>query len=246
MSQTSPPGRRFFSPVFLVCALVLLVAAVGLHPALGALVSYYSKLPIELRQSLDDFDHYKLSEYRRLPDNPQFEQLFENQDLGTDDWLGIWFRARGEDPSATPMMLFVTYYSDPHDTIPHTPEVCYRQSGSVINGTEAITVPTPGLGPDLPEVDALLVDIDGGPRHLAVVYVIVVNGAMYNGRERARIALGIPGDKHTYFSKVEVAVPCGDASFEDTVARAVKLLGDSLPVLMDDHFPTREQVSRRD
>jgi hypothetical protein len=45
----------------------------------------------------------------------------------------------------------VSYYSDPRDTVPHTPEICYRQGGSVVRSIEVVDVEVPGLetGPEV-------------------------------------------------------------------------------------------------
>jgi hypothetical protein len=80
----------------------------------------------------------------------------------------------------------------------------------------------------------------------AVVYTFVCNGRFYADREQVRWAIGRPGDKYTYFAKVEVgstAPPDGD--FEATRRHCKAMLGEALAVLVDQHFPTREQVRGR-
>ncbi|MCP3905219.1 MAG: exosortase-associated EpsI family protein, partial [Planctomycetes bacterium] len=224
---------------------VLLVAAIGLRPGIAALIAYTSKLPIDLRKSLHDFEPSRLTAYRSRPSDPNFTRLFSDQDLGTAEWLGLWVEERR--PSVEPngeLMLFVTYYSDPRDSIPHTPEVCYRQGGATVHAIEKVSVETPGLGPDTPRIDARLLRINQGESRMAVLYVICCNGKYFHGRERARLQIGLPGDRYTYFSKIEVAVNCpeGVIDFDVAVERAKKLLAEALPVLVDEHFPTREQV----
>jgi len=243
---TAKKRPSLFSPLFLISFLVLLTAAAGLKPGIAALIDYTSKLPIELRRSLHDFEPSRLTSFQVRPADANFTRLFTNQDLGTDEWLGIWFKQRR--PSGEPngeMMLFVTYYSDPRDSIPHTPEVCYRQGGATVHSIEKVSVETPGLGPERPRIDARLLRIDEGERRMAVLYVICCNGKFFHGRERARLEIGLPGDRYTYFSKIEVAANCpeGVIDFDVTVERSKQLLADALPVLLEEHFPTREQVA---
>jgi hypothetical protein len=245
--MTAPPPRRLLSPLFLASAAVLLAAAAGLRPTIAALGGYYGKEPIDLRRPLNELDTTALPSFRFL--ERETLPLVEIDSLGTDDWISYVFEL--EDPGdleVNPVMkLFVTYYSDPRDTIPHTPEVCYRQGGAVVRRIEQIDLEAPDLDPEHPTIPALLLDIeqrDGGD--LTILYVLYCNGRVLANRERARLQIALPGDKYTYFSKVEaIAQQSPGAAFEDTVEQCRTLLLESLNVLARDHLPRREDLKRR-
>ena len=89
----------------------------------------------------------------------------------------------------------------------------------------------------------LSIDTKGGK---LVVYVIVSNGRFYRDREAVRFSIGWPGDKYTYFSKVEVATNCPKGMpFEEAVERVTRLVGEALTILIEDHFPTKEDLRRK-
>ena len=241
----APPERSFWSPLFITCATVLLAAAIGLRPALAALIDHYSKEPIDLRQPLSEFDVRQLPSFRYLPADESVLIVGDTEALGTEDWIHYTFRSRTAE-SDWPVVLFVTYYSDPRDSIPHTPEVCYRQGGAVVNSIETVRVETPGLAPEYPSIEARLLEIDQGKYRTTVLYVICCNGKIVSGRERARWEIMMPGDTHVYFSKVETVAhrPAGEDR-RKYVERCKQLLSEALPILVNDHFPLTQDVKRR-
>jgi hypothetical protein len=244
--MTNDTSRRLLSPLFVVTAVVLAIAAAGLHPALAALVDYFGKEPIPLRKKFDLFNHRAVDSFRMAPGLAGFVPISKDDEIGTDDWFEMAFRERGDssDDSGN-TLLFVTYYSDPRDTIPHTPEVCYRQGGATVDSISTVTVETPLLGPDTPQIQARLLEISWLGRRRAIVYVMVCEDEIYHDRERTRLAIGLPGNKHTYFSKVEVVGPViGDASYDEVVERCKRLLAEVLPVLQRDHYPLGEDLQR--
>ena len=144
------------------------------------------------------------------------------------------------------------------DTLPHTPEVCYRQGGAVVNSVKTIPTDVPGLGPDHASIDVRLLDITpiminrgrAGTRERvaeewrqALIYTFVCNGEFYPGREQVRLAIGLPGDRYTYFSKVEVSSACPPGEdFQEAVERCKRFMSEALPVLVSDHYPTKEDL----
>ena len=234
--------RRFFSPLFILAVSLMILIGIGLPPALAAIQDHFSKQPIELRVSFDDFDTDSLPSFRFDPELPATSG--DAQWIGTEDWFSHGFAAANP-PDARlkdrPVILFVTYYSDPRDTIPHTPEVCYRQAGSVIESMEKVDLEVAGF--DEP-VTARLLDISQGPFRLAVLYVICHNGEIYHEREHVRLAMGMPGDKYTYFSKIEaISQVDTKTTWEDAVVLTRQLLTESLEEMVDRHYPTRAQVA---
>lgn len=248
-TETRSTRRSLFSPVFILSVVVFLAAAFGLDPAADALIDYYSKESIGLRKSLDDFDAAALPSFRHLSGRGGFAPILETEELGTDDWLNLVFEEQnGQQPADDrhDVLLFVTYYSDPRDQVAHTPEVCYRQAGAVVEGITTISVETPDLAPETCEVPARRLEIEEGGHKLILVYFFCCNGKFYHDREQVRVAIGWPGDKYVYFSKVEAvtAWPAG-MSRTEAMERCQRLLGEALPILVNEHFPRKEDLKRR-
>jgi hypothetical protein len=246
MGDQTPP-RRLLSPMFLIAVVLLLIAAVSFRPTIASLTSYYSKEPIPLRKPIDLFNGYAL---------PSFTPIFEDTgmvvaygDVETDDLLTQSFELKdpgpedGEFPTA---MLVVTYYSDPRYQVPHTPEVCYRQAGVPVTHLRSEPFDADGLDGGPRRINGLGLDVDAGHTRLVIVYVLCTNGEFYDDREKARLAIGWPGDKYTYFSKIEaVARYEEDGQYDAALARCKRLLSEALPVLLADHFPSKVDVQRR-
>ena len=237
--------RGFFSPVFVVGCIILALAAIGLEPALGKLIRDFSKEPIATRKPLDEIDTSRFGSLARVVDNPIFETEL-SEFLGAEDAVRICFEEPGNTVPELQTLLFVTYYSDPRDTIPHTPEVCYRQGGATVRRILLEPVDLPALGPDA-RITAQLLDLEQGGWEQVLLYVFYSNGKFYNDRLKVRLAMGMPGDRYVYFSKIEVlsAVP-PETDFQDAVDRCKRLMQEALPVLVADHFPTRDDVRRRE
>ncbi|MHC4210990.1 MAG: hypothetical protein ACYSWT_14895 [Planctomycetota bacterium] len=267
MTASLPHGPRpILTLPVVACGVILVAAAIGLQPALAAVIQKFSKQPIALRQSLDDFDVAGLQSFRPVLRRDLYEELYRHIPLtsvGTEDVIRLVVEPRlGADPDSTAddLTLLVSYYSDPRDTVAHTPEICYRQGGSVVRSIEVVDVEVPGLetGPEVIAAkmieftpvlligdEAVVPDPEEGWRQ-AVIYTFVCNGGFYADREQLRWVIGTPGDKYTYFSKVEVgstSPPEGD--FEATRQRCKLLLGEALAVLANEHFPTKAQVRGR-
>jgi hypothetical protein len=249
VKSTQSAQRALFSPVFVLSVLALLIAGLGLRPASQALIRYYSKEPIALRKSLDEFQDAHLPSFRYQPVRGAFGALADTEELGTDDWLNLVFEERGGGgPGEAPgkALLFVTYYSDPRDQIPHTPEVCYRQGGAVVEGISTVPVELPDLAPEISEIQARRLEIDQGGRKQILLYVFCCNGKFYHDREQVRIAIGWPGDKYTYFSKVEVVTPWPvGVDGQIPTERCQQLLSEAIPILVNEYFPRKEDLKRR-
>jgi hypothetical protein len=248
--------RSFFSIPFLLCGVTLLAAVVGLRPVLAGLTQGLSKETIALRKSLDEFDVSQLSAFRRVLDGGFFPKPVSAY-VGTEDVISWTFELRElgpQPPRELDVMLFITYYSNPRDTVPHTPEVCYRQAGAVVNSVKAIPVEIPGLGPEHASIDAALLNVtpvmlnataqqEAAPWRQALIYTFVCNGEFYPGREQVRLAIGLPGDRYSYFSKVEVSSACAPGEdFDEAVERCRQMLREALPILVSDHYPTKEDL----
>jgi hypothetical protein len=237
-------GSRVLSPAFIVSASLLVLAVFALDPVVNALTQYYAKESIDIRRTLSAFDVSSLPSFR--PDPRAKRYVASPKELGTDEWMSMAFREVAAGPEEPPAVLFVTYYSDPYDRIPHTPEVCYEQHGSLVTGTRSIELPLPTLRPAGPPAEARLVEMRQGDYELVLVYVFCCNGELYNDRRRVRWIMGLPGDKYTYFSKIEVVSPLLEGSDPDAVIdRCKRLLAEPPPPLLNEHFPPETDLKRR-
>ena len=248
-SSSPPPLRAFLSTPFLISALVLLAAAAGIRPAIAALDAYYSKDPIAIRRPLKQFDDSQLVSFRRVTAREKMGLYLVPADFGTDEWIApvytpIWLAHRGE--RKLNVMLNVTWFSNPRDTIPHTPEVCYRQGGATVHSVRTISLEVPGLPEKQRRIKARLLEIELRRLHSLVLYVFCCDGKFYHDRERVRWAMGWPGNKYTYFSKVEaVTAKTAGAGEQDPMYRCKRLLSEALPALISEHYPPPEALKRR-
>lgn len=239
----SENGRRFLSPRFVVAAVLMLGLGAGLPVAIAALQAKFEKQPIALRRGFETFDVRSLPSFRYEKEMPaaQADSLW----VGTDDWFSYGFAPRDHprpERADVPVILFVTYYNDPRDTVPHTPEVCYRQAGAEIASMKVIPLDVPGFEPG--DAEGLLLDIRQPSARLALLYVIVSNGRIYHDRERVRLALGMPGDRYVYFSKIEGLTPVlSDDGWDEAVELCRTMVTEALVELVESHYPTREDVA---
>jgi hypothetical protein len=244
-----PVSRRSLLTLpFVLAAVVLALAAVGLRPGIAALTTHFSKASIDLRRELSTLDVGGMPSFR--PAATEHEWSIVSDDVGTTDVfegvLELKSDVPDEDLAAADRMyvvFFITYYSDPREQVPHTAEICYREGGATISRVSTIRIETPGLGPDNPSVHARLVDLIKEGRRRVVLYAFSCNGDYYDDRESVRFRIGWPGDKHVYFCKVEAAAECAtDADYEKAVAACSAAIAESLPLLERDHLPTRAQL----
>jgi len=144
------------SPPFLVCAILLAGTAIGLRPGMARIEQAFQKLPIPLRKPLEQFDLSQLTSFRSVPleDNQRIKN--DLTQVGTDHILRARLVSKDLSLPQQPLTLFVTYYSDPKDKVPHTPEVCYRQGATSVEKLTTITIDTPGLAPERSTTDVRL------------------------------------------------------------------------------------------
>lgn len=239
--------RSLFSPLFVVTAGLLLVSAIAFQPAIAWLSDYYGKEPIALAKPLDAFDYQRLNSF--TPSDSDTGMMVVYGDTGTEDQYIQTFRLNqptAEDGEHQHVILFATYYSDPRDQVPHTPEVCYRQAGDVVTNIRTVPIQFTDADGNQVSFNALGMDVTTRKGNLVVVYVFYSNGDYYDDREKARFAIGWPGDKYTYFSKVEAITKFTDgADNARAVERCKLMLSEALPVLIEEHFPADADLKRR-
>ncbi len=236
--------QAFKDKAFVICAVVLLVSAVGLDGAARSLQLHFRKQAVPLRKNLSELDADKLWPYKVVDRAKLTSEMREA--LGTDQYLH-WLL---EDTSVSNanqvgryVTLFVTYYPLGADQVPHVPEECYVGGGyeSVGSKTVDLTVPGSGLADDKLTVRQMLFK---SPSQLMgqirpVIYFFSVSGKFKATRTGARLVLSDIRSKYAYLSKVEIAfkgpVPPGKRK---SLELAEKVLGCVLPVLVNEHWPT--------
>ena len=243
--QTHPSRpKALASPLCIVCGVVLIVAAVGLRPTLDALRIKYTKKTIELRRPLDQFDPSLLPSFKRAADDSMMKLLPASVEaVGTEEYEVFNVQERGQTGGKGQAALVLTYYSKPGDKVPHTPEVCYRQTGGVVRNLGYLMVPTPGLGPDVPEIKARTLYLEQANSRAAIAYCFCANGDMLSDRLGVRLRIAWPGDKYVYFSKIEAVSRYGpDSEAAAAMERSKRLLAEALPILLERHFPPTDVV----
>jgi len=223
--------------------LVIVAASLGLRPAMHALAERYRKERIPLRRPLAQFDPASLRSFREMTQAPP--QHFSWKDVGTDEFFYGDLEETGTSGRPQWAGLLVTYYSDPEDKVPHTPEVCYRQGGVVVTDVTTTTVETPELGPDCPSIQARTMHLDQGDRIGVLAYVFVANGEFLYDRDQVRWIISRPGDRYVYFSKVEAVADYsrgGDPA--PAYERCKRLLSEVLPILVRDYFPRKSDLEQ--
>jgi len=234
----------FCSMPFILTAGLLLAAAIGFQPGMKALSDYYGKKPIDLRRTLNQFDPSRLPSFQhgwKYGFHPASET-----DVGTADYVHISFDNQDIDRGPKRAELFVTYYNNPQDKVPHTPEVCSRQAGAVVETMSTIEIEVPELGPDHSPIQARLLIIREKNYKMADIYVFCVEGKYRFTRDQVRWVLGIPGNQYSYFSKIEAATVFplnGDPALALKTCKTI--LREALPILVTDFLPTKEQLRRR-
>jgi hypothetical protein len=240
------PSVSWSSRPFVIGAAILLLAALGLEPALAALQAHFRKTPILPRAPLAEFDVAALPSFKPAPEESPFFDLQADGEVGTDDLLFLRLQEREAFGMEGQIYLFVTYYTNPDDRVPHTPEVCYRQIGGVVRTIKTALIDMPP-SEELPaQVAVRNVVMEMASARAVISYVFHVNGRFRTARNDVRLAMGWPGDKRVYFSKIEAVTRCElDEDPSAALARCERLLRDAIPELVHSHFPARAELRRR-
>ena len=248
MTTEGQPKRNppFLSPPFIVAVVLLGVGAVLAGPLARwlpfaqALAFKRVKDPLPLVKPLPKLDVSAIEPYRVVQQLVHEPAVVEQ--LGTEDYIS-W---RLEDTSVAAddplrfVSLDVTYYTGGHNLVPHTPDVCrvgggYQQSEPA--ETREVVIDT--LPPEVQNVPLRLLTFVKTAifdnNKTSVTYTFCCNGDFTASRDGVRLRVSDPTTNYAYFSKVEISFP--DASREQNLAGAVKLLRRVLPVLRAEHWP---------
>lgn len=223
-------AQRWYSGKMLVCTAVLVAAALGLRPGMSHLADAMRKVGLPVRKPLAKLDVSTMERFERSAAPVGISGTMA--ELGTNEYAFINFSEK-QDPRAV-LTLGLTYYCDPQDKVPHTPEVCYRHSGYLVKEISSCSLTPKGSAP----VPATTVVMAGKDYDLVVVYVFHANGAFYRTRNQVRWVVLRPGDRHVYFSKMEASSFIRhDDDPAPAIARCRDLLAEVIPVLVADHLP---------
>ncbi|HPM23236.1 MAG TPA: hypothetical protein PLP66_04985 [Phycisphaerae bacterium] len=236
---------RLCPPVFLVSALVLVAAAVELRPAMKAVRARLEKRTIALRRPFADFSPAGMPSFVSTP-FPVGMGADHFREVGTDEIALVCVEPRGSISPVDWVLLFATYYADPHCQVPHTPDVCYRQTGATVFRMRAVSIDVPGQGGSVLRIPTRALRIDQREGNLFLMYTLSASGQFCDSRGRARWLLNWPGDRCAYFSKIEAVTPCSsDAEEPAAQQRCTQALSEALPVLLREYYPAREDVRGR-
>jgi hypothetical protein len=239
--------RRLITGQFLFSAIILVTAAVWLHPVTAKLSAKYDKKPISIRRPLKELDMSRLPTFRS--GWSQNKIILQPQDIGTSEYAYISMTKKGTLYKFQETVLFVTYYSNPQDKVPHTPDVCYRQAGATVNKLSTIDINVPELAGKYPEIKCRMVIMEQKEIGIVDIYVFFVEGKFRYTREQARWIIGKPGNQYTYFSKIEAVSYFQVSQISDESGNAIErcktLLIEALPVLLSEYYPTAEQITSR-
>lgn len=244
VKSTASVSGSLLSAHFLLSAVILVLAAIGLRPGIQKLSEKYNKEPIPIRRPLKEFDIFCL---------PSFQHGWAKSDIppesiGTDEYAIIKLTRKNPDKLPQNLVLFITYYSNPSDKVPHTPDVCYRQEGAIVKKMTTITLDTPELAPRYPQIQAnlLIFQMQKPKCNQVVIYCFCAEGKIRHSRNQVRLIIGKPGNRYTYFSKIEVIAnyPIGTNKSE-VIETCKTLFREALQKLLAEYFPNKEDLKRR-
>jgi len=197
------------------------------------------KKPLPIRKPLVDMKPSSLGPYdlvmsRRLSTDVIGE-------LGTDEYIEWQLRDRRIDNEADAIVaLFVTYYTNVQDQVPHVPEECYNQGGQVVGDDETLEFTIDSLGEKIPVRRLSFFEQRRPKLKDYVYYTISVNGTFHSGRQTARLKMGYPTETHLYYSKIEITFPNRiEKDIPSLDRRAAELMDATIRVLFEDHWPPR-------
>lgn len=246
MSDLTRNNSGYRQPAFMICTVVLALAAGGMSVAQKKLGLVLKKAPLPLQRSLDALNEAALAPYEVIA-----RQKIENEEivasLGTTDYIQWVLEdpCEATDSPVRRVMLFVTYYALP-DRVPHVPEECYTGGGYQRLGTDDVRLRIDGVvGREEIPGRCLLFKASGanlmrGAPEFPVLYFFRVNGEYAGNRDQARMALNRNiFSPASYFCKVELVFNQAFAAPTkgEAVAASERLLARLLPALQRDHWP---------
>lgn len=202
--------RSCLTPAFLICAGLLLTAAVSKEAVIRVFGVHMTKEAIAPQHPLEEFNEKALLPYI-VKDKFRIQNRDVLESLGTQEYLQ-WVL---EDPAAAAgsptrfCSIFITYYTGNPDMVPHVPDECYVGGGNVLLDTETVQLELPRQTPprNVSFQYALFGRTDKNSmkeEKFSVQYLFHANGTYCGSRTDARWVLGSNWfSKYSYFCKVE-------------------------------------------
>jgi hypothetical protein len=221
------------------------LAATGLRPAVEALGQFYYKETIDPRIPLEQFKESQLPSFQS---GWHFKKAPMLDDIETEEYIFTHFIK--QDSYKSPSLaanLFVTYYSNPKDKVAHSPDVCYRQAGAIVKKMTPIALEISLEEDPSLKVPAKLIifEMPSGKQQV-VVFTYCVEGIPADKRWKVRWQIAKPGNRFTYFSKIESTVAfTGEEELNDAVDLCKLLLSEAIAALIADYFPSKEEIRRQ-
>lgn len=250
--------KQYTRPAFLICVGVLAFFVGGMAFMQHGFEILLDKEHIMPKKPFDQLDTSKLHPFKEIMKSKiEDKEILES--LGTEDYLKLVIEDTETVPvsSTSRFTLFITYYGKA-DAVPHVPEECYTGGGFKKNNelSEAIIFNLPESDLQTSEtvrkVPGQYIVFEKARSEFwepvirfPVAYFFVVNGKLANTRTEARMILaGNFRGKHSYFSKVEMIfnASANDPPKEEVKKACEKLLSVLLPVLLQDHYPSRADL----
>ena len=214
-------------------------AAILVGPVAWSMNFRQAKGAIALKKPLSAMDVDRLHPYR-VTERATLDPVVIDA-LGTDQYIQ-WTLKDTSLASGDPLhdvQLFVTYDTGGQNLVPHVPDECRLGAGyqpARPHENRDIALDGASIGADVPLRVCTFVKTAVFQRdEQTVVYLFHSNGSFAATRDAVRILFNDPRDRFGYFSKVEISFP--NASREESVKGAAKLLSKFLPVLVADHLP---------
>ena len=237
--------RAIKQPQFITGAAILILMGLGMRTADKAAGDWLAKRPVPIRKALRQMDPKKITGFRFEEDRGLGDADF----VQTDEYLEWRFTPTKRFKGTQVAYLGVYFYTGSGKglQVPHTPEVCYRQSGNQVTDMGTLEIPTPNLAPQITSITAKYVRMsqptDAANRDICVAYVFCVNGRFFASREKARIHLGMPWNRAVYLAKIDCTVRVPGPNRLDAALNACKLmLSQAIPELLREHFPRETDI----
>ena len=250
---TGPLFRLMRQPSFVVCIVIMVIGAAGLHAGAKRLKVYFRKEAVPLQKSLSELDRDALGPYNAFENPPMSPEM--EKELGTTEYISwnLEDTSVSDSDPARRLQLFVAYYTGNPGKVPHVPEICGDANGGQILNDDNIEIMVEGCGLEdagnqLPirilDVESLVMNQRA---QQTVAYFFSVNGDYRCTRNQVRWRANNPWDRSAYFSKVEITLLAGPdrPTREEALAAVTKLCRVLVPILWSEHWPDWESLPSR-
>ncbi len=246
--------KNYLQLPFILCVITLSAAVIGMPVLIERLGVHFIKLPLPLKEPLDDINKEALGPYKVVHEMKIHNEEIEEA-LGTTDYIQWELEDTREpvDSSTRYCSLFITYYTGKPDQVPHVPEECYTGGGNQRMGTEDLEIK---FGNKEIPVRSLRFGSESGAAwsnvNFNVFYFFKVNGHYAGNRDSCRGYLQANlFSRYSYFSKVEWKFynrsPMNTQVFpsqSEAVKASEKLLPVLVPLLEKDHWPDWDKANK--